>query len=101
MKFFALCILSVAMATAQTPAEAALRNTNEDTIQTKVEGGTKVERNLQDGCGGCDYANDPVCARCLHMENLIVACGDCLYTNECFAIEAGQDATECVIVGDV
>ena len=60
------------------------------------------KRNLasdQHACGLCDFTIDASCKRCLRQERLIVVCGDCLYTNECFAIEAGEDAQLCKIVG--
>jgi len=52
-----------------------------------------------DMCNGCDYAADPICQECLHQESIIVVCGECFYTNECFATQAGQNAKTCKIVG--
>lgn len=59
----------------------------------------KLVSELQHTCGLCDFQLDATCERCLRQEKLIVVCGDCFYTNECFAIEAGEDARHCKIVG--
>ena len=50
-------------------------------------------------CSGCDYRLDPTCQTCLQQEHLIVVCGSCFYSNECFALQAGKDPTLCKIVG--
>lgn len=50
-------------------------------------------------CSGCDYSHDPTCQTCLQQEHLIVVCGSCFYSNECFALQAGKDPTLCKIVG--
>lgn len=97
MRFFVLtCLLAVST------AGASLRNKKQDPkaqVEEKTMASHGRTRTLADACGGCDYVNDPVCGKCLHEERLIVACGECLYTNECFARESGMDAKECRIVG--
>ena len=50
-------------------------------------------------CSGCDYRHDPTCRECLQREHLIVVCGSCFYSNECFAQQAGKDPRQCTIVG--
>ena len=95
---FITVILILAVAAAQAPREAAPRH-DQDAQTTALNGVENDERSLKEDCGGCDYMNDPICKLCLQDERLNVVCGECLYTNECFARESGKEASECKIVG--
>lgn len=91
-------LLTIAAVAAQVPTEASLRRHQDSKTQIEEEMGgfMKEERRLQDDCGGCDYHTG---GKCVLQERLIVACGECLFLNECFAVACGMDASTCTIVG--
>lgn len=77
---------------------AKLRRNQDRGIPSKARYLNIFALEKEESCNGCNYLENPVCQECLEMEMLIVMCGDCFYTNMCFAIEVGEDPSQCQIV---